>query len=102
MNLNIDIPDEYKNSFQRLIPYFPLSLRENPDALESILLFLKVGGEKLARIAIEAFKQNQHLCDAEAQKLLREAALSVDLISEDADEENGDDDETDDEEPEDD
>ena len=97
MNLNIDIPGEYKISFQRLIPYFPLSLRDDPEALESILLFLKVGGEKLARIAIEAFKQNQHLNDAEAQKQLREAALSVDLVSDAVDEDTEDEDETDDE-----
>ena len=88
MDHKIIIPDEFKNSFQRLIPYFPAALRDDPLALESILLYLKVGGEKLARIAIEAFKQNQRLSDAEAQKRLREAALSVDptLQSEEDDE----------------
>ena len=95
MNYNIDIPDEYKNSFQRLIPYFPSALREDPKALESILLYMKVGGERLARIAIDAFKQNQHLSDAETQKRLREAALSIDSVNntDDEDVENEDDNE---------
>ena len=91
MNHHIDIPDEYKNSFQRLIPYFPIALRDDPQALEAILLYLKVGGEKLARIAIEAYKQNQRLSYAEAQKRLREAARAVDLTSQTEDDETDDD-----------
>lgn len=81
MNVNISVPDEYKNSFQRLIPYFPASLREDAQALGAILLYLKIGGEKLARIAIEAYKQNQRLSHAEAQKRLREAALAIDTAN---------------------
>lgn len=93
MNHPIDIPDEYKSSFQRLVPYFPVAIREDTPALEAILLYLKVGGEKLARIAIEAYKQNRRLSNAEAQKRLREAALAVDLANQSQE-----DDETDDEE----
>lgn len=102
MDYNIIIPEEYRVLFQRLIPYFPIALRDDPQGLESILLYLKVGGEKLARIAIEAYKQNQRLSYAEAQKRLREAALAADQINraeeddDDADEDENDLDEEDD------
>lgn len=99
MDHKINIPDEYKNSFQRLIPYFSVSIHDDTQALESILLYLKIGGEKLARIAIEAYKENQRLCNAEAQKRLREAALSVDPATPpEKDDEVADDDENDDSE----
>jgi hypothetical protein len=89
MNQNIMIPDELKSLFQRLMPHFPIALREDPKALEAIILYLKVGGEKLARIAIEAYKQNQRLSYAEAQKRLRETAMSAEtanLVEHDSDE----------------
>jgi len=100
MDHNITVPDEYKALFQRLIPYFPAALRDDPQGLESILLYLKVGGEKLARIALEAYKQNQRISYAEAQKRLREAALAADLAS--RAEEVADNDDNDDEDAEDD
>lgn len=96
MDHNIIIPDEYKALFQRLVPYFPAALRDDPQGLEAILLYLKVGGEKLARIALEAYKQNQRLSYAEAQKRLREAALAADLASRSEDDD-GDDGDSDDE-----
>ena len=93
MDNTIIIPDEYKISFQRLVPYFPAALRDDPQALESVLLYLKVGGERLAHIAIEAYKQNHRLSYAEAQKRLREAALAADLANRlEEDNDNGDDD----------
>jgi hypothetical protein len=104
MDHNIIIPDEYKATFQRLVPYFTAALRDDPQGLESILLYLKVGGEKLAHIAIEAYKQNQRLSYAEAQKRLREAALAADLASrseeddDDADEDEDEDDPNNDDE----
>ena len=97
MDHNITIPDEYKVQFQRLIPYFPAALRDDPQGLESVLLYLKVGGEKLARIALEAYKQNLRLSYAEAQKRLREAALAADLASR-AEEDDDDDDADEDDE----
>lgn len=99
MDYAIIIPDEYKTSFQRLVPYFPAALRDDPQTLEAILLYLKVGGERLAHIAIEAYRQNHRLSYAEAQKRLREAALAADLANRlDEDNENGDEDDEDDDE----
>ena len=95
MDYNSIIPDEYKTLFQKLVPHFPAALREDPPALESIVLYLKVGGEKLARIAIEAYRQNQRLSYAEAQKRLREAALAADLASRSEDDDDDDDEDED-------
>ena len=95
MDHNIIIPDEYRALFQRLVPYFPAALRDDPQGLESILLYLKIGGEKLARIALEAYKQNQRLSYAEAQKRLREAALAADLASRSEDDDRDDNDDND-------
>lgn len=97
MDYNIIIPDEYRGLFQKLVPHFPAALRDDPPALEAILLYLKVGGEKLARIAIEAYKQDQRLSHAEAQKRLREAALAADLASRSEDDDDDDNDEDEDE-----
>ena len=92
MDHNIVVPEEYRSSFQKLMPHFPAALRVDAQALESIILYLKVGGEKLARIAIEAYKQNQILRDAEAQKLLREKVLAADMMNRADDEDESDDD----------
>ena len=102
MDHNIVVPEEYRSSFQKLIPHFPAALRADAHGLESIVLYLKVGGEKLARIALEAYRQNQILSDAETQKRLREKALEADMMarSEDEDESDEDEDEEDSEEEE--
>ena len=93
MDHNIVVPEEYRSSFQKLIPHFPAALRVDAHGLESIVLYLKVGGEKLARIAIEAYRQNQILSDAETQKRLREKALEADMMARSDDEDESDEDE---------
>ena len=80
MDRNFNIPDEYKDSFQRLVPYINVSLRNDQKVLEALMLYLKLGGEKLARIALDAFKQNQLLQHAETQKQLREAAMLIEQV----------------------
>ena len=102
MGQQFSVPEDYKSSFQRLAPYMSASIRNDQKALEAVLLYLKLGGEKLARIALDAFKQNQRLENAETKKKLREAVMLTEHIDQaedekddDADDEESDDDDSD-------
>lgn len=72
MGTQFTIPDGYHESFRRLLPYLEAPLHNNPQVLESLLIYLKLGGEKMARIAIDAFNMNQRMLDAEFRKQLRD------------------------------
>lgn len=89
------IPDEYKESFRRLLPYMALPLRNDQKVYESLLIFLKLGGERLARIALEAFNETQRLNDAELKKRLREEELLRENGDAEDEDENADDQEDD-------
>jgi hypothetical protein len=88
------VPEEYEASFRRILPYLMAPMQNNSQVLESLLLFLKLGGEKMARIAIDALNVTQRLQDAELRKMLREQALLNDNDQEelDVDEDESDDD----------
>jgi hypothetical protein len=75
MSGGFTIPEEFHESFRRLFPYMAASLRSDEKALEAILIYLKLGDEKLARIAVEAMNENHRLNDAALKKRLREEAL---------------------------
>jgi hypothetical protein len=90
------VPEEYEFSFRRIMPYLMTPLHSNPQILESLLLYLKLGGEKMARIAIDAMNVTQRLQDAEVKKQLREQELLSDNEQEDLDDDNDDSDEDDD------
>jgi len=81
------IPDDYQPSFRRLLPYMAAPLRNDPQVMQSLVLYLKLGGEKLARIALEAFNETQRLNDAEFKKRLREEAMIADPMDDAEDEE---------------
>jgi phosphopantothenoylcysteine synthetase/decarboxylase len=87
------VPEEYEISFRRIMPYLMSPLQRNPQILESLLLYLKLGGEKMARIAIDAMNVTQRLQNAELKKLLREQEL---LNDNGRDDEDDDDDESED------
>lgn len=95
MEATFTVPEELQSSFQRLLPHMTAGLRNDPEGLESVLLYLKLGGERLARIAIDAYNQTDRLKNAELQKQrLEEAMLAEQLDSSEDDE---DDDDLDDE-----
>lgn len=75
MDSVFSVPNEYRESFQRLYPHMPVFLRSDDQAQEAICLYLKMGGEKLARCAIDAYVQSHRLKTAENQKKLRAEAL---------------------------
>jgi len=90
------VPEEYAVSFRRILPYLAAPLKKNMRILESLLLYLKLGGEKMARIAIDAMNVTQRLQDAEVKKQLREQELLNDERHDDSEgEENEEDDEND-------
>lgn len=70
-----NIPEEYRDSFRRLFPYLAAPLRNSETVLQSILLYLKLGNEKLARIAIDAYNENYRLSELENRRKMREEAL---------------------------
>lgn len=92
MDTNFTVPNEYQESFQRLLPHMVAGLRNDPRGLEAIYLYLKLGGEKLARIAIDAYNQTHRLKNAQMQKLRLEEALMAEQMEES--EEDEDEDET--------
>jgi hypothetical protein len=97
MESSFTVPQELHVSFQRLIPYMTPRLRNDQQGLEAIILYLKLGGEKLARIAIDAFNQTHRLQDAAEQKLrLEETLLAKQIEDEDSDEDEEDEDEEED------
>jgi hypothetical protein len=90
------VPEEYTASFRRILPYLAAPMQKNLQILESLLLYLKLGGEKMARIAIEAMNVTQRLQDAEVKKLLREQELLNDEQREDLEDEDDDNEEDED------
>jgi hypothetical protein len=66
------VPEDFEISIRRIFPYLAAPLQKNPQVLNSLLLYLKLGGEKMARIAIDALNATQRLQDAEPVKQLRE------------------------------
>ena len=96
------IPDNYHQSFRRLFPYLDGSLQNDQQVLGALLLFLKIGGEKLARIAIDAFNETHRLNEAQMKRLLREEAMLRENIDEDEEQEEEETDERNEDEGEDD
>ena len=98
MGNNFTIPDGYHESFRRILPYVEAPLHNDPKVMESLLIYLKLGGEKLARIAVEAFNMNQRMLEAELRKQLREQMLlGVDSDNSEEDQNDEDDESEDDE-----
>ena len=87
MDDKFTVPEDYEASFRRILPYLMAPMHKNNQILESLLLYLKLGGEKMARIAIDALNVTQRLQDAEVKKQLREQELLNDNGREDLDDE---------------
>ena len=85
------IPDEYQVTYRRILPYLVGPLQKDSKVLESLLLYLKLGGERLARIAIDAFNVSQRQRDVEMIKMLRREAMLADTAGEENDEEDDED-----------
>jgi hypothetical protein len=96
MDEQFSVPEEYEASYRRILPYLMAPLQKDPQILVSLLLYLKLGGEKMARIVIDALNVTQRLQDAEIKRQLREQEFSNDNGREDLeDDDEGNDDEED-------
>ena len=87
MDDQFTVPEEYEASFRRILPYLMAPMQKNKQILESLLLYLKLGGDKMARIAIDALNVTQRLQDAEVRRQLREQEFLNDNEQEDLDDE---------------
>lgn len=94
MEQSFTLPQELQTSFQRIMPYMSARLRNDQQSIEAIALYLKLGGERLARIAIDAYNQTHRLQDAADQKL----RLEETLLAKQMENENDDDDDEEEEE----
>lgn len=83
------VPDEYQEHFRRLMPYMAGPLQKDPKVFESLLIFLKLGGERLARVVIDAYNANQRQAAIEVMRQLREQAYYEEQ-SDEADEDDAD------------
>ena len=103
MNETLEIPEALRMTWNRLLNRMPIKLRQKQDVLESVLIFLKLGGERLARQAIEAAKASLTLEETrirrqqKAETMRRaaerlEAENSEDNDTEEAEEDKGGDD----------
>lgn len=54
----LNIPDEFQYTFKRLINLIPQEQRTDRDIQKIVLLYLKLGGEKLARQYVEVLKSD--------------------------------------------
>ena len=56
MTKKLNIPDEVQGTFKRLMNSVPHELRNDIDTQRIILVYLKIGGAKLARQGVEVIK----------------------------------------------
>ncbi|MGD8844626.1 MAG: hypothetical protein PVI54_03900 [Desulfobacteraceae bacterium] len=99
MDQKFSIPEEYEIPFRRILPYLSAPMQNDPKVLESLLLYFKLGGEKMARIVIDALNVTERIQYAAMIKKMREEAMLRDHQNEsdedqkeqeDGDSENGD------------
>ncbi len=102
MAQQFEIPEEYEIPFRRIVPYLSAPLQNDPKVLQALVLYFKLGGEKMARIVIDALNVTHRIEYAEMIKRMREEAMLRDRQDDGAEDEGGDDDENDDQEEKDD
>ena len=83
MTTQINIPEEFKDTYQRLMGFLPEKLRNDRKIQSTTLVFLKFGGVALARHSIEIqiirFKEEMK----RIKKYLKEEALKKAAMAQD-------------------
>jgi hypothetical protein len=87
MSVKVIIPDEYQGSVRRLLSRIPSEQRDDETLQAALLIYLKLGGEKLARHYIEISKKV-----FPDQMVLIKKQLREGIDDEESDEENPDED----------
>ena len=75
MNYKFDIPEALKPNFQRVYRRVPVELRQNEALIKDLILFLKVGGERLARQQMEVVKNDLKLVKTAQRKERRRETM---------------------------
>ena len=75
MNEPLEIPEALRLTWNRLLNRMPIKLRQKEDVLESVLLFLKLGGERLAKQAIEAARASLTLEETRLRRQQKAEAM---------------------------
>lgn len=70
-----NVPSELSGSFKRIARRIPVDLKKDEELVKTIVSYLQLGGERLARQAVEAAKQTLELEVAQRKKKAREEAL---------------------------
>lgn len=98
MSVQLDIPNELKGPFQRVIRHIPYDLRNNEHIFKCILAYLTMGGEKLARQGIEVAKEQRKQEINRLKKVRRQEAMlnAISDSDENGEKEDDDDDSEDD------
>lgn len=93
-------PEEYERPFRRILPFLAAPLQNDSKVMESLVLYYRLGGEKLARIVVDALNVTRKMQESERIKRLREMAMLLDSrdVESDEDEDEEQDDDQDDEE----
>lgn len=71
----VEVPKDLMGSFRRVARRIPVDLKKDDVLLETVVAYLKLGGEKLARQAVESAKQSYELEVVQRKKKAREEAL---------------------------
>lgn len=71
----IEVPKDLMGSFKRVSRRIPVELRKDETLIKTVVDYLQLGGEKLARQAVESAKQTHQLEVAQRRKKAREDAL---------------------------
>jgi len=96
----IEIPQRLMGSFKRIARRIPVDLKKDEQLVRTLVAYLQLGGEKLARQAVDTAKQTLALEIIQRKKKAREEALiraaEARLAASDEDGEHDDDDDDDD------
>ena len=108
MNDKVEVPQNLMGPYKRVARRIPVDLKKDEELMKTIVAYLQLGGEKLARQAVESAKQTHELEVAKRKKKAREDALiraaeaRLAAATEDAEKDDDDYDEDDDEDEDDD
>lgn len=75
MTDKIEIPNELMGSYKRIARRIPVDLKKDEVLMQTIVAYLKMGGERLARQAVVSARQTLELDVAQRKKKAREEAL---------------------------
>jgi hypothetical protein len=72
---SVEVPKSLMGSFKRVARRIPVGLKNDEELIKTVVAYLQLGGEKLARQAVEAAKRTLELEVAQRKKKAREEAL---------------------------